>query len=210
MCEEETGVCRYREEETITEEKKEIIMKKTTLIAAVVTLFVVLTTTATAYYEEGYGYGDSGSSLQIDGLDIFADGVLIDIKSDPYDLDQVESTALISAVNPSPRLEWGLGFLTGDNLMFDSSAVTFNSQGRGGFDVNESTKVAMSGTGEWMNPIPATEVFSGLGFLEDGYGIVTVYGADGSEGYFEVVPEPSMIALMGIGGLILSRRNRKA
>jgi hypothetical protein len=204
------------EEETITEEKKEIIMKKTTLIAAVATLFVLASTVATAYYsDEEYGddYQGNLSSLSTGPLDVFADGSQIHLSTDMENLDQVDMSAIISAATTSDRLNWGFAFILTDNESYDlnfcTGALTFT--GNGSLERDEDRMVAMSGNGTWLKPIPAGEIFNGLAFAGEGSGLVTVYDdAETNLGSFEVVPEPSMIALMGVGGLILARRNRKA
>jgi hypothetical protein len=155
-------------------------------------------------------------------IDLFADNTRIELKApDMGELYQVDESAVISGVLKNNCLYWALGLEVNGSAM----PVIATSEGSGGFqfvlngftpaagvevDAANSSYVSLSDSGSWFRPLAARTVFEGLGL--SGAGIVNVYGYtdNGSEyiGSFQVVPEPSMLALLGIGGLILSRRRK--
>ncbi|AQQ71847.1 hypothetical protein SMSP2_02226 [Limihaloglobus sulfuriphilus] len=158
-------------------------------------------------------------------IDLFADDTMIELK-DPEmgELYQVDESAVISGVLTNNCLYWALGLeVEGSEMPVVPTAEGYEASGglefvlegfmpASGVEVNaaSSSYISLSDSGSWFRPLAARTVFEGLGL--SGAGIVNVYGyTDNGSAYlgsFEVVPEPSMLALFGIGGLILSRRRK--
>jgi hypothetical protein len=217
MCKKTLPGRKTKEEETIRRNKRKITMKKTLITLAAVLLAV---SAVSAIQVKSSGVSPSGL------VDLFADGTKIELKNPETDpLYQVDESAIISGVLGNKCLYWALGLEVdgGSEIPVDVATEGYSaSEGLNfvldgftpapGVEVDEASSayIALSDSGSWFRPLAARTVFEGLGL--SGAGIVNVYGyVNGDSAYlgsFEVVPEPSMLALLGIGGLILSRRRK--